>query len=159
MEEWRAVVGEADYEVSNLGRVRSLTSLVWYGPAVGFGVRTGKILKSSVDGHGYLTVRAGKLKTQKVHILVARAFIGPCPDLHEVRHLDDNKQNPVLSNLEYGTKSQNRMDAYRNGICSPEKDLEIGRKTRETKDRKYGRRKWVRAGLVGIKYPQEVYDL
>jgi phage FluMu protein Com len=51
----------------------------------------------------------------KVHWLVARAFLGPRPDGMEIRHLDGDYQNCTASNLLYGTKSENALDAVQHG--------------------------------------------
>ena len=45
-----------------------------------------------------------------VHQLVAEHYIGPCPTGEEVRHLDNDATNNAVSNLEYGTRSQNVLD-------------------------------------------------
>lgn len=101
-ESWRPVVGyEASYEVSDLGRVRKTGSSV--------------ALIANPGKHPYLRValiQNGKLKAVAIHLLVARAFIGPSMDL-EVNHRDGNKFNPALSNLEYVTPAENRYHAYR----------------------------------------------
>jgi hypothetical protein len=144
-ERWRPVVAYPRYEVSDLGRVRNVV--------------TGRILKNSREKKGYLTVKLySPSKTHSVHLLVARAFIGSCPEGQECRHDDGNPGNPRLDNLLYGTPSQNRMDAYRHGRCTPEKDLVIGKKTRDTKDHKYGRENWVNLQRNGVRYSR-MHDL
>lgn len=67
--------------------------------------------------HGYQTVWLwdGRKYAKTVHSLVAAAFLGPRPAGHEVRHLDDNKLHNHVSNLVYGTHSDNMRDAARNG--------------------------------------------
>ncbi len=50
-----------------------------------------------------------------VHILMARAFVGPCPEGQEVRHLNDVKTDNRLENLCYGTPADNYADSIRNG--------------------------------------------
>lgn len=57
----------------------------------------------------------GKQKTVRVHQLVAEAFIGTCPKGMQARHLDGNRMNPCLSNLEYGTATQNEADKKQHG--------------------------------------------
>lgn len=57
-------------------------------------------------------------KQRRVHILVAEAYI-PNPDnLPVVMHLDDNKQNPCVENLKWGTVSENTKSAYHKGLAS-----------------------------------------
>ena len=55
-------------------------------------------------------------KQKRIHILVAKAYI-PNPNNYPiVMHKDDNKQNPCVENLEWGTISQNTKDAHSNGL-------------------------------------------
>lgn len=102
-EEWKPVVGYEDfYEVSDWGRVKSLNYR-----------NTGKegIMKPSPDGDGYLHVdlsKNGEKEKFLVHILVMRAFIGKCPDGHEIDHYDWNPSNNRLENLSYQPKEVNR---------------------------------------------------
>lgn len=104
-EQWRPVVGwEGLYEVSSEGRVRSFRRGA-----------NGRILRPGIASHGYPTVALGRGNTQSVHVLVAAAFIGPCPEGQEVRHRDGKRSNPKAENLRYGTRSQNINDAIRSG--------------------------------------------
>lgn len=116
---WKPVVGhEGLYEVSSLGRVRSLDREVVFRDG-----RTRKFagvnLKSSIDSVGYPRVRLVKnLKgvTRRVHELVVPAFQGPKPTpKHCVRHLNDVKTDNRLENLAWGTPKQNQQDKYLNG--------------------------------------------
>lgn len=116
---WRPVVGFPNYEVSNKGNVRSLDHLKWSGPA-GYTLVKGRSLIRSIDGRGYLNVNLGSGNTRTVHSLVAEAFIGPRPEEMQCLHWDDNKANPVLANLRYGTRKDNLADSYRNGIRKSE---------------------------------------
>lgn len=101
-EEWKPVVGyENNYEVSNLGRVRSQSRR---------GTRGG-ILKPSPDIWGYLYVglcKNGEKETCQVHQLVMESFVGRCPDGCEVDHIDWNPSNNRLDNLSYQPKGINR---------------------------------------------------
>jgi len=116
-EEWRPVPGwEREYEVSNLGRVRSLPheSRNRYGPIV----VTGRMLKPYAKYGRYLGVtliRRGRRESPTVHSIVAAAFIGPRPPKYDVCHLDDNGYNNNLENLRYDTRIGNMDDARRNG--------------------------------------------
>jgi len=116
-ESWRAVVGfESGYEVSDLGRVRSITRTV---PCKG-GTRTvnGRIRKQAVTSVGYSIITMSvdnKLTTKLVHLLVLEAFVGPRPDGMEACHYDGNKTNNRLSNLRWDTKAANAEDAVRVG--------------------------------------------
>jgi hypothetical protein len=115
MELWTSIPGyEGFYEVSNLGNVRSLTRFVPYGRHQGM-TYTGRDIKQFVSGK-YLSVklsRAGVTKTKYTHELVLLAFEGVKPELKErceIRHLDGDKFNNALSNLKYGTASENWED-------------------------------------------------
>ena len=97
---WRPVVGyEGLYEVSSLGRVRSLDK---YDSINRF--CEGRILKLSSDRLGYLRAQLysnSKRKSFLVHRLVAQAFI-PNPDnLPQVNHIDENPSNDNVENLEW----------------------------------------------------------
>lgn len=119
VETWKPVVGyEGKYEVSDLGRVRSVTRTITQlgrgGVPFSRGV-VGRVLRPGVASNGYPTVAIGRYNTRTVHSLVAEAFLGPCPAGCEVLHLDGTRTNSVLSNLRYGTRSENIYDAVRNG--------------------------------------------
>jgi len=120
-EEWRPVsIPEyaAFYEVSNMGRVRSLDRV---SRAKGNGVQRhfGKEMKLLTNKRGYVYVylRAAPLERNvTVHQLVAKAFI-PNPDnLIEVNHLDTIKGNNVWTNLEWTTRVRNHNHAVAAGI-------------------------------------------
>ena len=101
MEEFRNIKGyEGIYQVSNLGRVKSL--------------KCGKerILKAADNGHGYGIVtflKDGERKMRTVHQLVAEYFLGhtPCGFKLVVNHIDFDKTNNKVSNLEIITNRQN----------------------------------------------------
>lgn len=142
---WKPVVGyEGLYEVSSLGRVRSLDR---YDRMNHFW--KGRILKLCTDGAGYLMVGLcsnSKVKTYKVHRLVAQAFI-PNPDnLPEVNHIDEDKRNNRVDNLEmcdgkynsnYGTrKDRIRVTKLKNGIWTGLSKEEYNKKRyQENKDK------------------------
>lgn len=113
VEEWRAVPGyEGLYEVSSLGRVRSLDRYVPWGTKRAFW--RGRLLKPTVSGTGYLYIGlAGR--TDTVHRLVAAAFLGPCPPGKQVAHADGDRTNPRLSNLRYATQRENEADKLLHG--------------------------------------------
>lgn len=116
-ENWRSVPGHEDcYEVSDRGHVRSIDRHVvgrW-----GLHRRRGLLLRQSVDKDGYLSValsRNGIARTMRVHRLVLMAFVGPAPEGAEVLHRDGNPANNVVSNLSWGTSSDNAYDRVRHG--------------------------------------------
>lgn len=115
---WLPVVGYEDaYEVSDHGGVRSIDrSVVCQDGSVKH--LKGVVIRPQAQLSGHLGVtlhKHSKKDRQRVHRLVLAAFIGPCPEGLEVRHLDGNPKNNTLGNLTYGTRSQNRDDAYRHG--------------------------------------------
>lgn len=117
-EEWRAVPGwEGLYEISDQGRVRSLgrTGFMSDGRAL---VKKPRMLTPSLDRKGYqrVTLTGSRRWKAGIHQLVLLAFVGPRAEGHEARHLDDDKDNNRLTNLAYGTSSENRRDAVRNGV-------------------------------------------
>ena len=109
MEEWRPVVGyEGLYEVSNMGRVKSVERMKWNGK--GYQKIPERILKTIENIWGYLLVNLyqdGKMKSCSVHRLVATAFLPNPYNLPVINHRDENKQNNIVSNLEWCTYSHN----------------------------------------------------
>lgn len=124
-EVWRPVPGyEGFCEVSNLGRVRSVTRMLSYvsgGRQLSRAVN-GRVLAQTVDkgpaAYGRLQVKlvgAGGAKTHLVHRIVALAFIGPCPDGMQVAHNDGNPANNEAGNLRYATPLENTRDKFAHG--------------------------------------------
>lgn len=113
--EWRPVIGyEGRYSVSNDGQVKSLR----VPPSGGRRGKREMLMKLCPNAKGYPTVvlssgGPGKQTRFLVHRLMAAAFFGPSDQ--DVRHLDDVPGNNTLSNLAYGTQSQNEYDKIRNG--------------------------------------------
>ena len=113
-ERWMPINGyENEYEVSNLGRVRSKNLLVWNGSA--YYIKKGRILKAGLGGTGYYTVSL-KGKTHKVARLVAESFLTKNSERDCVNHIDGNKKNDNLGNLEFISLSQNNRHAYITGL-------------------------------------------
>lgn len=113
---WKPVPNyEGIYSVSNLGRVRRDRG--------GYLVcQTGRILKPGLrSGYPSVTLcKRGKRASTTIHRLVALAFIGPKPiyaeSRAEINHLDGDRKNNRLSNLEYATVSENKRHAVRIGL-------------------------------------------
>lgn len=121
IEEWRGVAGFEDaYEVSNLGRVRSIDRIeIWRRTILGKFIETerrlaGKILKPSKKKAGHRWVSLGRGNRVYVHHLVLRAFVGPAPVGTESLHWDDDPCNNELTNLRWGTRAENIADYRRN---------------------------------------------
>lgn len=114
---WKPVIGyESIYSISNLGRIRRDQKTI--------GSSIGKILKNVSAADDYIIVCLHKNKSQKnhyVHVLVAEAFIGPKPEGMQCNHIDGNKSNPNLKNLEYVTRQQNSIHARDNGLLNIKK--------------------------------------
>lgn len=111
-EEWRALPDLSDYEVSSYGRVRILARRSTSRPRI-LGGSVGKRTK----GYRSVTITGDGRQTQiSVHTLVALAFLGPRPDGHEVNHIDGDKLNNRIENLEYVTHAENNRHAQRTGL-------------------------------------------
>lgn len=113
-EEWRNIDGYPDYQVSNLGRVRSFKGL------------SPLILKQAVKKDHkrkkpeYLRVSLrddlGVAKNKRVHRLVLEAFVGPAPSQkHMGAHIDGNSRNNWLQNLKWATQKENEADKITHG--------------------------------------------
>ena len=115
-EEWRPVVGNPGYQVSNLGRVKKNKYIRPDGR-----VYAEKILTQATTPNGYSTVciyKPGQYKVRRVHLLVMHAFVGPCPEGMQCRHLDGVPSNPKLSNLKWGTPAENQADRVLHGTSN-----------------------------------------
>lgn len=116
-EHWLPIVGyEGLYEVSNQGRVRSLDRKEDSGRGSSR-PRRGQILKPRLRS-GYISVhlsRLGIAVDRTVHSLVMEAFSGPRPDGMQVRHGNGDRTDSRLSNLSYGTQSDNEQDKLQQG--------------------------------------------
>lgn len=102
---------ENTYEVSSLGRVRRPIPYRRRGK--------NRIIARYVNNLGYVTAHLsgeGKIRVIQVHRLVAGAFLGKWDGVKEVNHIDGNKQNNKVENLEYVTASENNKHAFRIGL-------------------------------------------
>jgi len=108
---WKDVVGyEGIYQISSIGRLKRLA---------GVGCKSERILKSKVGNRGYYCHPLSSkciVKTFTIHRLMAHAFIPNPENKAEVNHIDGNKTNNNLSNLEWVTKSENQQHAYDIGL-------------------------------------------
>lgn len=93
-EEWKDIKGyEGLYQISNYGRLKSFKKN-----------EQGQIMSNKNSKGWYLTVvlsdSTGRRKTDRIHVLVAKHFIGDIPKGYHVHHKDGNKQNNFVENLE-----------------------------------------------------------
>ena len=127
-ERWLAIRGWPGYQVSDLGRVRSLPRTLKDGRKIG-----GGFLAFDIGKNGYPRVglsRRGHQRNKYVHQLVMRAFAGQCPPGMEVRHLNGNRADPRLVNLCYGTPEENTQDRALHGTNSRGLTAELVREMR-----------------------------
>lgn len=119
-EVWRPVVGyEGLYEVSSFGRVKSL-SKKWISGTGRTCLHDGIIMSLTKSPEGYPQLRLRKNKvatTHRVHRLVAEAFIPNPLQLRCVNHIDSNRENNLLENLEWATHQTNRNHALVSGFA------------------------------------------
>ena len=104
-ESWRPVDHFDNYLVSTEGRVQNRT--------------TGRILRDA-NANGYRYVRLYNetgSECKKVHRLVAQAFLGDIPFGYDVAHIDNDKTNNQVNNLEIITHGDNTRNAHRDGLC------------------------------------------
>lgn len=111
---WLPCDESSHYEVSSLGRVRSLDRYVNH-PGGGKKLCAGKMLSICINssGYGVIMLRNGiSGRTVSVHRLVAKAFADGYFDGADVNHIDGDKMNNVATNLEWVSRSENITHAY-----------------------------------------------
>ena len=117
-EEWRAIPNWESYEVSNMGRIRSVDRVIYEKPTNKVRHLKGKMLKLRYDQHGYIQAQLkhnGKHKLLKVHRAVAMAFIPNPLNKPCVNHLDNNPANNTVDNLEWCTLKENSQWMLKQG--------------------------------------------
>ena len=113
MEIWKDIKGyEGHYQVSNLGRVKSLDRIVNRSGVRNNMILKGKLKKQSSHYKGYKLVQLkvdGLFKTYKVHQLVAMSFLGHTPTGMSsiIDHIDNDKTNNIVSNLRIISNREN----------------------------------------------------
>ena len=117
---------EGYYQVSNKGNVRSLDRYVVANNKGGTKLLKGRSMKLTQtkgrDGHGYMAVNLRKNGTSKVklvHILVAEAFLPNLDKLPTVNHIDGDKTNNNVNNLEWCSYRDNNIHALYNKLRQP----------------------------------------
>ena len=115
MEQWKVIDEYPKYSVSTFGRVKNNA--------------TGKLLAQSISNWGYCRVAIyadNKRKQLSVHRAVATAFIpNGNPERIQVNHIDCNKQNNNVQNLEWVTPVENMAHAYKNNLVPTYHDKAI----------------------------------
>lgn len=101
---WMKIRDFSNYEVSNTGMVRN--------------IKSGLVLKHKHAGAGYSQVSLGAKNYRYIHRLVAQHFISNPDNLPYVNHLDGNKSNNSISNLQWCTAKQNSRHAYEVGLLN-----------------------------------------
>ena len=114
-ETWADVVGyEGMYEVSNFGRIRSKNRLDYFG-----NYRRGKEMYIKRKNYAHIMLcKDGIRKTFLIHRLVAKAFIDNIENKPFVNHINGNKLDNRVENLEWVTPSENMKHAYKMGLIS-----------------------------------------
>lgn len=115
VEEWKTIKDFTNYEISNRGRFRRRTG--------GSGTWAGRILyarcKTTDNYQRVVLCREGKPHTKSIASLVLEAFVGKRPIGMLIDHIDGDKDNNNVLNLEYVTPSENVKRAYRIGLSKP----------------------------------------
>ncbi len=113
-ETWKKIPGYPGYEISDLGRIRSYKGVNQNSPRR----KNPRLMKQRIADDGYPRVtiqnKDGKKVVRQVHLLVARAFLGPANG-RVVLHKDGKPRNRKLSNLCYGSHQRNMDDKYAHG--------------------------------------------
>ena len=156
IEEWKQIPN-LPYEISSLGKIRNLQ---------------GKVLKTYVQNSGYEQIKInyqGLHIHKSIHRLVAEAFIPNPLNRPYVNHIDGNKLNNTVNNLEWCTNSENILHARKTGLNpynKPTLGLKLKPRGNSGKQSQYlgvhwdkSRQRW-RAYVVldNIKYLQKRYD-
>ena len=108
--EWKAIPGFKEYEASTNGDV--------------FSYKSNLILKKARTKNGYYKITLhenGMCRQEYVHRIIALTFLANV-GLREVNHIDGNKANNMVSNLEWVSSSKNKIHAYKNGLMTPTKN-------------------------------------
>ena len=156
IEEWKQI-SNLPYEISSLGKIRNLQ---------------GKVLKTYIQNSGYKQIKInyqGLHIHKSIHRLVAEAFIPNPLNKEYVNHIDGNKLNNTVDNLEWCTNSENILHARKTGLNpynKPTLGLKLKPRSNNAKQSQYlgvhwdkSRQRW-RAVVVldKVKYLQKRYD-
>lgn len=118
---WKDVHGyEGIYQVSSIGRVKSISRTI-FRPLIGKCILKEKILTPSFrEGYPFVRLsRDGEIKSHNIHRLVGQAFIQNPDNLECINHINSNRSDNRVENLEWCTYSHNNKHAYSNGNQVP----------------------------------------
>lgn len=132
-EKWRPIDGfESSHEVSNLGRIRTIER-EWVGVTPrGHPARrktAQRVCGQRVSRNGYMQVAlcvGGKPHSKLVHRIVAHAFIPPAHNCEQVNHVNGDKTDNRVENLEWTTARGNQLHAIANGLARGRRGMEHG---------------------------------
>lgn len=162
---WKNIPNFSMYQASNFGRLRSLNYK-----------RSGiiKVLNPSISNDGYLKTMllndSGKYNSCTVHKFITLAFYGSRPPELEVNHIDGNKLNNNINNLEYCTRSENCKHAVRIGLWEVKRGEKNGmakltqaqvdeaREAKRTKGRFWGRNEMAKRFGINAKHLQRIVN-
>lgn len=117
---WSPVVSyEGIYEVSNLGNVKHLEYKRKNTLTGGYSIMKERILKPVKHKNGYVVLDLHKNRFHKIillHRIVAVTFIPNTKNRPQINHLDGNKENNRVDNLEWCTPRENVLHAVKNGL-------------------------------------------
>ena len=126
IEKWKFIPDtQKRYEVSNMGRVRSVDRVVIYNDGRKYHYPS-IYIKQCLDAYGYPSFcirNHGTFKHYKTHRLVAMLFIKNRENKKEVNHKDGVKTNNNVCNLEWVTSSENKLHSIKLGLSNPVKNL------------------------------------
>lgn len=108
---WKNIIEDNNYMISNLGNVYSKRNKI--------------ILKPYKTRKGYLRIMLSNKKRYLIHRLVAQAFIPNPENAPQVNHIDGNKQNNSVYNLEWCTQSENMQHCLKTGLKIMPKGKEV----------------------------------